>query len=66
MIADYLKEYFKERKITHEEISQKTGIARSKVTLSLNNKRNLTAEELILIARVYDLNLNKLKEINLG
>ncbi|MDV3427052.1 MAG: helix-turn-helix domain-containing protein [Bacillota bacterium] len=64
MISNYLKEYFKERKITHEEIERKTGIARSKITLSFNNKRNLTAEELIMIAIKFNLDLNKIKKLD--
>lgn len=63
MLSNYLKKYFKERNITHYEIADKTNIARSKITLSLNNKRKLTAEELIKIATVFDINLNKLKDI---
>ena len=64
MISNYLKEYFKNKKISHEEISNKTGIARSKITLSLNGKRKITAEELINIAIQFDLDLNKIKELN--
>lgn len=63
MISNYLKEYFKKNEITHEAISKKTGIARSKVTLSLNGRRKLTAEELINIAIQFNLDLNKIKDI---
>ena len=63
MISNYLKEYFKKEKISHYEISNKIGISQSKVNLSLNGKRKLTAEELIKIAIVYNLDLNKIKEI---
>ena len=56
MISNYLKEYFKKEKISHYEISNKIGISQSKVNLSLNGKRKLTAEELIKIAIVYNLN----------
>ena len=63
MISNYLKEYFKERKISQYEIEDRTGIARSKINLSFNNKRKLTADELIKIAIVYDVDLNKIKEI---
>ena len=63
MISNYLKIFFKNNEITHEEISKRTGIARSKITLSLNGKRKLTAEELFLIADRFDLDLNKIKEI---
>lgn len=63
MISNYLKEYFKERKISQYEVERKTGIARSKVNLSLNGKRKLTADELINIANAFNINLNKIKEI---
>lgn len=63
MISKYLKEYFKERKVTQHEIARRTKIAHSKVNLALNGKRKLSAEELILIAKIYNINLNKLKEI---
>jgi len=33
MISNYLKEYFKERKISQYEIEKKTGKARSKIKL---------------------------------
>lgn len=63
MISNYLKEYFKEKKISQYEIERKTGISRSKINLTLNGKRKLTAEELIKIAIVFNLDLNKIKEI---
>lgn len=64
MIYNYLKKYFKENKITQIEIEQKTNIARSKINLSLNGKRKLTAEELLIIANKFDLDLNKIKRLN--
>lgn len=64
MISNYLKEYFKEKKISQYEIEKKTGIARSKINLSLNGKRKLTAEELINIAIVFDIDLEKIKRLN--
>lgn len=63
MISNYLKEYFKEKNISQYEVEEKTGISQSKISLMLNNKRKLTAEELIKIAIVYDINLNEIKEI---
>lgn len=62
MISNYLKEYFKKNKISQQEIERKTGISQPKINLSLNNKRKLTAEELIIIAIKFDLDLNKIKE----
>lgn len=63
MISNYLKQYFKENKITQQEIENKTGISQSKINLSLNGKRKLTAKELINIAIAFNLDLNKIKEI---
>lgn len=63
MISNYLKKYFKEHNISHYEIERKTKVARSKINLSLNGKRKLTADELIKIAIAFDLDLNKIKEI---
>lgn len=63
MISNYLKKYFNERKISQYEIEKRTGIRQSKISLALNNKRKLTAEELIKIAIAFDIDLNKIKEI---
>ena len=63
MISNYLKKYFKENGITQQEVSDRTDIERPKLNLSLNGKRKLTAEELIDIAIVFNLDLNKIKEI---
>ena len=61
-ICDYLKEYFKNRKISQYDIESKTGISQSKLSLVFNNKRKLTAEELLLIANEYNIDLNKIKK----
>ena len=63
MISNYLKEYFKKNNISQYEIEERTGIKQSKISLTLNNKRKLTADELIMIAIVYDIDLNKIKDI---
>lgn len=63
MLSNYLKKYFKERKITQNEIARRIGMDRSKLNLSLNGKRKISAEELLIIAREFDLDLNKIKEI---
>lgn len=64
MISNYLKEYFKERKISQYYIEKITKIDRSKINLSFNDKRKLKAEELIRIAIVFDIDLNKIKRLN--
>ena len=63
MISKYLKEYLNENKISQYEVARKTGISQSKINLSLNEKRKLTAEELIKIAKTINIDLNKIKEI---
>ncbi len=62
MISNYLKEYFNENKISQYEIATRTKIARSKINLSLNGKRKFTADELINIAILFDINLEKIKK----
>lgn len=63
MISDYLKSYFMRKDISQREIEKRTGIKQSKISLSLNGMRKLSAEELVSIAIAFDLDLNKLKEI---
>ncbi len=65
-INDFLNKYFKEHDISQAEVVKKMGLEQSKVSLMLNGKRKVTAEELVLIAKIFDIDLNKLKEINLG
>lgn len=65
MISNYLKEYFKNKKISQYEIQKRTKISQSKINLSFNNKRKLTADELVSIAIEFDIDLNQIKkEIN--
>lgn len=61
-MVNFLKRYFAENLITQEEIESKTGISQSKISLTLNNKRKLTAEELLKIAISFDINLEELKK----
>ena len=63
MITDYLKRYFNANNISQYEIERKTGISQSKVSLILSGKRKLTADEMLNIAIVFDLDLNKMKKI---
>ena len=62
MINKYLKKYFTEKNISQIEIEKKTGISQSKISLILNGKRKLSAEELIVIAVQFDIDLNKIKK----
>lgn len=63
MISNYLKEYLKENKISQYEVERRTGISQSKINLSINGKRKITADELIKVAVAFDIDLNKVKEI---
>lgn len=62
MIIEYLNDYFKRNEITQREIESRTGIEQSKVSMILQGKRKLSADELMLIAIKFDLDLNKIKE----
>ena len=61
-MVNFLKRYFAENLITQQEIESKTRISQSKISLTLNNKRKLTAEELLKIAISFDINLEELKK----
>ena len=52
-VIDFLNNYFKENKITQKEIERLTGISQDKISLTLNKKRKLTADELIKIIIVF-------------
>ncbi len=60
-INDFLNKYFKEHGISQAEVVRRIGLNQSKVSLMLNGKRKLTAEELIKIVTKFDIDLNKLK-----
>lgn len=62
MISNYLKEYFKQNKISQYEIEKKTGIKQCKISLFLNNRRKITADELFMIAIKFDINLEDIKK----
>ena len=55
----FLNNYFKENKITQKEIERLTGISQDKISLTLNKKRKLTADELIKIIVVFDIDIKK-------
>ena len=62
-VIDFLNNYFKENKITQKEIERLTGISQDKISLTLNKKRKLTADELIKIIVVFNINLEETKKI---
>ena len=62
MISNYLKEYFKQHKISQYEIAKEIGLSQEKISLSFNSKRKLTADELISIAIKFNINLEDIKK----
>lgn len=62
MINKHLKQYFGKNNISQLEIEKLTSISQSKVSLFLNDKRKLTADELIKIAIAFDINLENIKK----
>lgn len=62
-VIDFLNNYFKDNKITQKEIEKLTRISQDKISLTLNKKRKLTADELIKIIVVFDINLEEIKKI---
>lgn len=60
-VIDFLNNYFKENKITQKEIEKLTGISQDKISLTLNKKRKLTADELIKIIVVFNIDLEEIK-----
>lgn len=61
-MVDFLKQFFDKNLITQQDITTKTGISQSKISLILNGKRKLTAEELYKIAIAFNINLEKIKK----
>ena len=61
-MVDFLKQFFDKNLITQQDITTKTGISQSKISLFLNGKRKLTAEELYKIAIAFNINLEKIKK----
>ena len=62
-VIDFLNNYFKDNKITQKEIERLTGISQDKISLTLNKKRKLTADELIKIIVVFNIDLEEIKKI---
>lgn len=61
-MIDFLKIFFDNNLITQQDIETKTGISQSKISLILNGKRKLTAEELYKIAIAFNINLEEIKK----
>lgn len=62
MISNYLKKYFNKNNINQYQIESLTGISQSKISLILNGKRKLAADELLKIAIVFDIDLENIKK----
>ena len=62
-INDFLNNYFKKQGISQAEVVKRIGLDQSKVSLMLNGKRKLTAEELIKIVTEFDIDLCEIKKI---
>jgi len=58
-IIDFLNKYFNDNRITQKEIERLTGISQDKISLTLNKKRKLTADELVKIIIEFDLDIKK-------
>ena len=62
VIGSAIKKYLKENGISQTFVSNKTGISRSLLNESLNNKRRLLAEELYAIAEVLNVPLETFRK----
>ena len=60
IINDFLKKYLKDTR--QKDIERATGISQDKISLIFNGRRKLTADELIKIAIVYNIDLNEIKK----
>lgn len=57
-INSKIKDYIDSHGITQKFLIDKTGIDKAKMSSLLNDKRKVTGEELLLIARALDVNPN--------
>lgn len=60
MISDYIKKYLEN--VSQSDIAKRTDLSQSKVSLILNNKRKLSADELVRIAIEFNINLENIKK----
>ena len=60
-VGTKLNTYLKEHGISQTWLSSKTGIEQNKISNILNDKRKLTADELVVIASALNLDLNFFK-----
>ena len=60
MITDYVKKHL--GNVSQSDIAKRTDLSQSKVSLILNNKRKLSADELVRIAIEFNINLESIKK----
>lgn len=53
-VADRIRGYMAERKISNVELSRRTGIDETVLSKALNNKRKMDIDEYVLIATALD------------
>lgn len=61
-IIDILSNYFIKKNIKQKDIQKITGLCQSKISLTFNKKRKLSAEELIKIMVAFDIDLESIKK----
>ena len=59
-LAKQIIKYRKERELTQEELSSKTGISRSSIAMIETAKRDITISKLAKIAKVLGITLSEL------
>ncbi len=64
IIMEKLKELRKSKKITQEQLAEKLDISRSKVSSWETNRRDMSITDAIKLAKIYEVSLDNLFEIN--
>lgn len=64
IIMEKLKELRKRKKITQEQLAEKLDISRSKVSSWETNRRDMSITDAIKLAKIYEVSLDNLFEIN--
>ncbi len=64
IIIEKLKELRKSKKITQEQLAEKSDISRFKVSSWETNRRDMSITEAIKLANIYEVSLDNLCEIN--
>lgn len=65
IIMEKLKELRKSKKITQEQLAEKLDISRSKVSSWETNRRDISITDAIKLAKIYEVSLDNLFEINI-